>query len=140
MEKWNSAAVTMQEFATSGHAVFRCSTSLSKGVLKSSGIGKLATHYTADPSSLKTIVAVKQLRIHRAVTIRYINKSTADTVDLNENLNISPKPVANIAMHEPPDVFDQASRKRLCIVCETSSPWTFTQFGTCISRERTNAL
>ena len=61
---------------------------------------------------LKTVVAVNKLSIHRAVATWYISTDTADTVDLNESLDISPKLVANITNHEPLDLFDQASRNQ----------------------------
>ena len=61
---------------------------------------------------LKTVVAVNKLSTHRAVATWFISKGTADTVDLNESLDISPKLVANIAKHEPLDLFDQASRNQ----------------------------
>ena len=39
-KEWNSTAeIMMQEFATSGHPVFKCTTPASKGVLKSKGGG-----------------------------------------------------------------------------------------------------
>ena len=57
----------MQEFAESGHPVFRCSAPLSKGVLRSKGGGRHLIQYTADPSCaemlMKTIAAVSPLSI-----------------------------------------------------------------------------
>ena len=49
--------------------------------------------------SLKTVVAVNQLSIYRAVTIWYISRSTADSVGLNENFDISPKLVTDLSKH-----------------------------------------
>ena len=62
LEKWNSAKMMMQALAKSGHPVWRCSSPLSRGVLKSKGGGRSSIHYNADLSSaemlLNTIVSV----------------------------------------------------------------------------------
>ena len=40
--------------AESGHPVFRATSPLSRGVLKSKGGGKLSIHYSADPGTIET--------------------------------------------------------------------------------------
>ena len=48
LEKWNSTAeITMQEFAKSGHPVFRCSSSLSRGVLDIEGGARTSSQILA---------------------------------------------------------------------------------------------
>ena len=58
-------------FAEKGHPVFRCSIRFLTAMLKSTGGGRLSTHFNADPSfaefMLKTIVAVNKLSISGAV-------------------------------------------------------------------------
>ena len=59
------------EFAESGHPVFRATTPLSRGTLKSKGRGKLSIHFTADQDTVDTIyriiLSVNQLSIYGAV-------------------------------------------------------------------------
>ena len=61
----------MLTFAESQHPVFRSTSPLSRGVLKSKGGGKLSIHYCADPGTIetvfRTIISVNQLSIYRAV-------------------------------------------------------------------------
>ena len=88
----------VQEFS-SGYPVFRCSTPLSKSFPKGQGGGRISTHHTADLSCahmlLKIIVVVNQLSVYRAVAKWYISKSKDDTVDLNDNIEISAKMVTD---------------------------------------------
>ena len=59
------------EFAESGHPIFRSTTPLSRGFLKSKGHGKLSIHFTADFPTIETvfriIISVNQLSIFGAV-------------------------------------------------------------------------
>ena len=59
------------KFAESGHPLFRATTPLSRGQLKSKGKGKVSIHFSADPDSVDTIyrivLSVNQLSIYRAV-------------------------------------------------------------------------
>ena len=59
------------EFAESGHPIFRATTPLSRGKLKSKGRGKLSIHFTADEDTVDTIyriiISVNQLSVYGAV-------------------------------------------------------------------------
>ena len=59
------------EFAESGHPIFRATTPLSRGQLKSKGRGKLSIHFTADQDTFDTIyriiLSVNQLSVYGAV-------------------------------------------------------------------------
>ena len=61
----------MNKFAVSGHPVFRCSSSMSRGVLKKQRRQRTSRHFNTDPSTaqllLETIVAVNQDSIYGAV-------------------------------------------------------------------------
>ena len=61
----------MSKFGESGHPVFRSTSPLSRGVLKSKGGGKLSIHFCADEGTIesvfRTIISVNQLSIHGAV-------------------------------------------------------------------------
>ena len=61
----------MLTFAEITHPVFRSTSTLSRGVLKSKGGGKLSIHYCADPGTIetvfRTIISVNQLSIYGAV-------------------------------------------------------------------------
>ena len=54
-------------FVESGHPIFRATTPLSRGKLKSKGKGKVSIHFTADQDTVDTIyriiLSVNQLRI-----------------------------------------------------------------------------
>ena len=58
----------MLTFAESRHPVFRCTSPLSRGVLKSKGGGKLSIHFCADGETVetvfRTIISVNQLSIY----------------------------------------------------------------------------
>ena len=62
----------MLKFGESRHPVFRSTSPLSRGVLKSKGGGKLSIHFCADEGSietvLRTIISVNQLSIYGAVS------------------------------------------------------------------------
>ena len=61
----------MLTFAESGHPVFRATSPLSRGVLKSKGKGNLSIHHCADFETIETvfriIVSVTQLSLYGAV-------------------------------------------------------------------------
>ena len=61
----------MLEFAESGHPIFRATSPLSRGRLKSKGHGKLSIHYCADLETIETIfriiISVNQLSLYGAV-------------------------------------------------------------------------
>ena len=68
---WDNIAEKFLEFAESGHPVFRATTPLSRGTLKSKGRGKLSIHFAADQDTVDTIVriilSVNQLSVYGAV-------------------------------------------------------------------------
>ena len=69
---WDHIADDMLlEFAESGHPIFRATTPLSRGNLKSKGHGKLSIHYCADQETIETIfriiVSANQLSLYGAV-------------------------------------------------------------------------
>ena len=70
--EWDHMAEkVMLEFAESGHPVFRSTSPLSRGQLKSKGHGKLSRHYSIDLETVETIfrinVSVNQLSLYGAV-------------------------------------------------------------------------
>ena len=64
------AELMMIKFSESGHPVFRATSPLSRGTLKSRGGGKLSIHFCADGRTIetvfRTIISVNQLSIHGA--------------------------------------------------------------------------
>ena len=64
----------MLEFGELGHPVFRATSPLSRGQLKSKGGGKLSIHYCADLDTIETvlraIISVNQLSLYGAVAER----------------------------------------------------------------------
>ena len=69
---WDNIAEEMLlEFAESGHPIFRATTPLSRGQLKSKGRGKLSIHFAADDFTIDTIfriiLSVNQLSVYGAV-------------------------------------------------------------------------
>ena len=70
--EWDRIAEKMMlELSESRHPVFRASSPLSRGQLKSKGSGKLSIHYCADLETIKTvfrtITSVNQLSLYGAV-------------------------------------------------------------------------
>ena len=61
----------MLEFAESGHPIFRATSPLSRGQLKSKDHGKLSIHFSADGDTItvvfRTIISVNQLSLYGAV-------------------------------------------------------------------------
>ena len=70
--EWDRIAEDMLlEFAKSGHPIFRATTPLSRGKLKSKGKGKVSIHFSAEPDTIDTIyriiLSANQLSIYGAV-------------------------------------------------------------------------
>ena len=70
--EWDRIAEDMLlEFAKSGHPIFRATTPLSRGKLKSKGKGKISIHFSAEPETIDTIyriiLSVNQLSVYGAV-------------------------------------------------------------------------
>ena len=63
----------MLKFDESGHPVFRSTSALFRGVLKSKGGEILSTHYCADFETIETVfhtvISVNQLSLYGAVTV-----------------------------------------------------------------------
>ena len=56
---WDHIADEMLlEFEESGHPIFRATTPLSRGILKSKGHGKLSIHFTADYPTIETVFRI----------------------------------------------------------------------------------
>ena len=71
--EWDKIAEQMMlTFAESGHPVFRATSPLSRGTLKSKGGGTLSIHFCADGDTIetvfRTIISVNQLSIYGAVS------------------------------------------------------------------------
>ena len=71
--EWDRVAELMMiKFGESGHPVFRATSPLSRGTLKSKGGGKLSIHFCADGDTIetvfRTIISVSQLSIYGAVS------------------------------------------------------------------------
>ena len=71
--EWDRVAAWMIiKFAESGHPVFRATSPLSRGTLKSKGGGKLSIHFCADLGTIetvfRTIISVNQLSLYGAVS------------------------------------------------------------------------
>ena len=71
--EWDKVAELMMiKFGESGHPVFRATSPLSRGTLKSKGGGKLSKHFCADGDTIetvfRTIISVSQLSIYGAVS------------------------------------------------------------------------
>ena len=60
------------KFSESGHPVFRATSPLSRGTLKSKGGGKLSIHFCADEGTIENVfrrmISVNQLSVHGAVS------------------------------------------------------------------------
>ena len=70
-------------FGVSGHPVFRATSPLSRGTVKSKGGGKLCIHVCADGETIetvfRTVICVRQLSIYRAVSDLCDEKSSCQT-------------------------------------------------------------
>ena len=72
-EEWDRVAESMMiRFGESGHPVFRATSPLSRGTLKSKGGGKLSIHFCADGETIETVFrtnfSVNQLSFYGAVS------------------------------------------------------------------------
>ena len=72
--EWDEVAELMMiKFGESGHPVFRATSPLSRGTLKSKGGGKLSIHFCADGDTIetvfRTIISVNQLSIYEQCQI-----------------------------------------------------------------------
>ena len=70
--EWDNMAERMMlEFAENGHPIFRATSPLSRGRLKSKGHGKLSIHFVATQATIETvfriIVSVNQVSLYGAV-------------------------------------------------------------------------
>ena len=63
--KWDRAELMMIKFGESGHPIFRATSPLSRGTLKSKGGGQLSIHFE---TVFRTITSVNQLSIDGAVS------------------------------------------------------------------------
>ena len=71
--EWDRVAELMMiKFRESGHPVFRATSLLSRGTLKSKGGGKLSKHFCADRDTIetvfRTIISVNELSVYGAVS------------------------------------------------------------------------
>ena len=78
--KWDGVAELMMiKFGESGHPVFRATSPLSRGTLKSKGGGQLSIHFCADGETIetvfRTIISVNQLSIYGAVSDFFFYKA-----------------------------------------------------------------
>ena len=69
--EWDRVAELMMiKFRESGHPVFRATSPLARGTLKSKGGGKLSIHFCADGDTIetvfRTVISVNQLSIYGA--------------------------------------------------------------------------
>ena len=70
--EWDKLAEQMMmKFAESGHPVFRSTSPLSRGVLKSKGGGKLSTHFCADGGRFETVFRTWFLLISSVFTEQF---------------------------------------------------------------------
>ena len=88
---WDHIAEKMLlEFAESGCAIFRATTPLSRGKLKSKGHGKLSIHFAADQETIETIfriiVFANQLSLYGAVA--YICEGYESLHDRSRQLDV----------------------------------------------------
>ena len=66
--EWDRIAEDMLlRFAESGHPIFRATTPLSRGKLKSKGKGKVSIHFSAEPDTIDTIYRIFSLSIQLSI-------------------------------------------------------------------------
>ena len=98
-EKWDYIAEDMLlKFAESGHPIFRATTPLSRGKLKSKRKGKVSIHFSAEPDTIDTIyriiLSANQLSIYGAVAAicdEFVGQpdNTGEPVILEGSINCS---------------------------------------------------
>ena len=89
--EWDKIAEKMRlAFAESRHPVFRATSPLSRGVLKSKCGGKLSIHYCSDFETIetvfRTIISVNQLSLYGAVAECEEYESCHDRTESEQNL------------------------------------------------------
>ena len=82
--KWDRVAECMMiKFREGGHPVFRATSPLSRGTLKSKGGGELSIHFCADGDTIetvfRTIISVNQLSTYGAVSDLFEEYSICET-------------------------------------------------------------
>ena len=110
---WDNIAEQMLlEFAESGHPIFRATTPLSRGNLKSKGRGKLSIHFAADVDTVDTIyrifLSVNQLSVYGAVTA--VCEEFEDHQDVTGELEIlmgQSKSKQKLLLHDEDPMNDQ---------------------------------
>ena len=129
---WDNIAEQMLlEFAESGHPVFRATTPLSRGILKSKGRGKLSIHFAADQDTIDTIyriiLSVNQLSIYGAVAAiceEYEGHpdSTGEPVTLEGQSIVLGKIKAEVPVHDEDPRDDQIILQQYVQQVESLSP------------------
>ena len=106
--KENGTELMMIKFSESGHPVFRSTSSLSRGTLKSKGGGQLSIYFCADGDTIenvfRTIISVNQLSIYGAVSDLCEEYSTCQTNTVRPVLAEQSDPVlapANLLIMTP---------------------------------------
>ena len=105
---WDHVAEDMLlKFAESGHPIFRATTPLSRGKLKSKGKGKVSIHFSADQDTVDTIhriiLSVNQLSIYGAVAAicdGYEGHSTGEPVILEGQSIVLGETKAEVPAHD----------------------------------------
>ena len=134
--EWDRVAELMMiKFGESGHPVFRATSPLSRGTLKSRGGGKLSIHFCADGRTIetvfRTIVSVNQLSIYGAVsdlceeyeachvrTLRPVLAGQSDPLFVPTSLLMkTPTPWTNDPAQEEPLLKYQERAERLSQQC-----------------------
>ena len=116
--EWDSVAeLMMLKFGESRHPVFRSTSPLSRGVLKSNGGGKLSIHFWADEGTIetvfRTILSVNQLSIYGAVSDlceEYTNPAMLEQGDLFWQ--------DNLLLETPTPSTDDPAQEDLLLKCQ----------------------
>ena len=119
--EWDRIAEDMLlEFAKSGHPIFRATTPLSRGKLKSKGKGKVSIHFSAEPETIDTIyriiLSANQLSIYGAVAAiceEFVGQpdNTGEPVILEGQSIVLGKVKAEVLAQEEPEDSNIALRK-----------------------------
>ena len=129
---WDHVAEDMLlKFAESGHPIFRATTPLSRGQLKSKGKGKVSIHFSADQNTVDTIyriiLSVNQLSIYGAVAAicdEYEGHpdSTGEPVILEGQSIVLGEIKAEAPLHDENPMNDQIIWKQYIQQVESLSP------------------
>ena len=131
----------MRKFGESVHPVFRATSPLSRGTLKSKGGGKLSIHFNTDGDTIETvfraIISVNQLSIYGAVsdlrdeysscqtrTVRPVLTEQFDPFFASEDLLIT-TPTPSIEIPAQEDLLQKYNNKKASlriIIALTNSP------------------